>query len=329
MRFLLVSMMLLFLPAGFVLSQHKPKVEKGTVEFKQGDQRNIPEMYRLKPHNFDYKLTFRQDYPISGFEIYHLTFPSPVTTPHKENNTVHAAYYKPKGKKKFPCVVVLHITGGDQSVSKTISSYLAKQGIGALFVQMAYYGPRRPPGSRLRMLSFDAVRTTKAVRQTVLDIRRAAAWLAAREEIDKDNIGVLGTSLGGFMAALSAEMEPKFQKVIVLLAGGGFVDGFYDHPKARPYVVTWELLGGTKDKAKKLIAPYDPLTCAANLKNRRLLMFSAKHDEIVPPKMAKALWKASGKQKIIWVDAGHYTAALYLFSTLPAVVRHIEAKNGE
>src|SRR5207302_6640231 len=106
-----------------------------------------------------------------GVEVYQVTFPSQFASPRPENNTVYAEYYRPKGTGPFPAVIVLDITGGDQTLSRFIARTMAQNGIGGLFVQMAYYGPRRPAGSKLRMLSTDIPRTMEAVRQTVLDCR--------------------------------------------------------------------------------------------------------------------------------------------------------------
>ncbi len=287
-------------------------------------KKSVPERYRLEPFRFDYELEPVRDLPVSGVEIYHLRFPSPVKSPDPENNTVHAEYYRPHRAGPFPCVVVLDITGGNQQLSRVIARHLAQNGIGGLFVQMAYYGPRRPPGSSKRLLSSDFRQTFDAVRQTVLDLRCAAAWMEARPEIDKNNLGIMGTSLGSFMAALAAEMEPRYRKVAVLLGGGGFVDGFYNHPQAKNFVKVYEGLGGTRDLATKFIAPVDPLTMAANLKDRQLLIIAAKNDEIVPPRMAENLWQASGQQKIIWLNAGHYSAILYLVTGLSQVVEHFK-----
>jgi dienelactone hydrolase len=301
------------------------KVEKGTVQFVPlDDQKNIPERYRLDKHSFEYEMELKQDLPVTGVEVFHVRFPSPVKSPDPENNTVHAEYYRPKKQGPFPCVVVLDITGGDQKLSRIIAQHLAQNGIGGLFVQMAYYGPRRRPGSNKRLLSYDLVHTFEAIRQTVLDLRRAAAWMESRPEIDKKNLGIMGTSLGSFMAALSAEMEPRYGKVAVLLGGGGFVDGFYNHPQAATYVKVFEALGGSKEMAAKLIAPVDPLTLAGNLKDRKLLIIAAKNDEIVPPRMAENLWNASGRQRIIWLNAGHFSAVLYLMTGLTQVVEHFK-----
>ena len=304
----------------------KVPLEKGTVTFTpRGDQKEVPLRYRLDAHEFSFEMYKKLDLPVSGVEVFDLRFPSPVKCPHPENNTVHAEYYRPRGKGPFPCVIVLDITGGDQSLSRLIARHLAQNQIGGLFVQMAYYGPRRPPGSKVRLLSLDVANTFEAVRQTVLDLRRATAWMESRAEIDKTRLGIMGTSLGSFMAALTAEMEPRLSRLAVLLGGGGFVDGFYDHPQAAPYRKMWEAIGGTREAVAKWLAPVDPITCAENLKGRKVLIVAAKHDEIVAPKMAENLWQATGKQRIIWLNAGHYTAALYLLSGLHHVVEHFGA----
>jgi dienelactone hydrolase len=301
-------------------------IEKGTVRFRPvGDQKETPECYRLAAHTFGYEMRFKSDLVNSGVEVYQLRYPSPVVSPCPENNTVYAEYYRPKAKGPFPGVIVLDITGGDQSLSRSIATYLAHHGIAGLFVQMAYYGPRRPPGSELRLLSPDIDHTLAAMRQTVLDLRRATAWMEARPELDPQRLGIMGTSLGSFLAALTAEMEPKLGRVAVLLGGGGLVDAFYDDPRAAGFRKLWEFVGGTKELLAELIAPVDPLTCAANLKGRKVLMIAAKRDEIVPPRMAKALWEATGRQKIVWYDCTHYGAALYLVPALGHLVMHFGA----
>ncbi len=302
-------------------------LETGTVPFSPtADQGNIPERYRLEARTFDYRLTFHLDLPACNVHVYRLQFPSPVKSPHPENNTVHAEYYRPTGEGPYPGVVVLDITGGDQSLSRAISTFLAQKGIAALFVQMAYYGPRRPAGSRLRLLSLDVNQTTAAVRQTVLDLRCAAAWLSSRPEIDRARLGIMGTSLGSLVGSLTAEMEPRFRRVGILLGGGGLVDAFWDHPQAKPYREAFELLGGTKERAERWLAPFDPLTCAGNLKDRQVLIIAARQDEILPARTAEALWRASGQQKIIWVDCTHYGAIVYFPGGLQCLAEHFGAR---
>jgi cephalosporin-C deacetylase-like acetyl esterase len=167
-----------------------------------------------------------------------------------------------------------------------------------------------------------------AVRQTVLDCRCAAAWLAGRPEVDADRLGVVGTSLGGLVGALVAAAEPRLKNVCLILTGGGLVDAFYDHPRAKPYTRALDLLGG-KEALKKAIAPADPITYAGQLRGKNLLLIAASRDDVIPPRAARALWEATGKQKILWVDSTHVGAAVYAFPVMRAVVAHVKGEQGE
>ena len=123
----------------------------------------------------------------------------------------------PASTRAWSC---LHILGGDFELSRLCCQSLSLHGVGALFVKMPYYGPRRPEGVRVRMISDDLDQTVRGMTQAVLDIRRAAAWLAAREEIDPARLGITGISLGGIVGALAATAEPRFHSVCLILAGG-------------------------------------------------------------------------------------------------------------
>jgi dienelactone hydrolase len=313
------------------LADPKP-IEKGKVTFKAvDDQADVAERFRLAPTQFAYELKPKRELPVSGIDIYELTFPSPVKTKYETNNTVYADYYLPKGKGPFPGVIILDILDGSQVVSRGIATVLASHGIAGLCVQMPYYGPRRPPGEKVRLLSADLGQldqTMEGVRQTVLDNRCAAAWLESRPEIDKKKLGIHGTSLGSFMAALTAAAEPRLNNVSLMLGGGDLVDAYWDHPQVRPQILKAIPPGlaenDAKALAKKLIAPFDPITYADQLKKRNLLMIAASKDDVVPPAAAKALWEATGKQKIVWLNTTHVGAALYLFDATEHIVKHFK-----
>jgi dienelactone hydrolase len=309
-------------------SPTRPKViESGKFTFTPiDDQRDTPKRYQLATGEYRYEMEKKRDLPAIDVSIYHLTFPSPVKTTPVENNTVHAEYYRPTGKGPFPAVIVLDITAGNQMLSRHLATHFAANGIAGLFVQMAHYGPRRPAGSKIRLMSPNLKQTTAGVTQTVLDLRVAAAWLASRPEIDPKQLGIMGTSLGSFIAALTGEMEPRLHRVGVLLGGGGFVKGYAGHPLAKPYVAIWEAFGGNLDGLEKKFEPIDPLTCAANLRKRDLLILAASRDEVVPPAMARMLWEAAGKQKIAWYDATHYSAAFHIADAMERLVDHFRAR---
>ncbi len=297
--------------------------ESGQIRIPADDaQSGVTERYRMAAYTGEYRLTRRFDLRHSGVTVHDLTFPSPVRGDIAENNTVYGQYFVPMEKGKFPAVIVLDIMQGNQLVARSEAMWLAQNGVAALVVVLPHYNQRRAPGSRVKLVSADITRTLAGIRQGVLDCRCAAAWLASRPEVDADKLGMVGTSLGSFLTALTSANEPRIKNVCLLLGGGGLVDAYYDHPKAKP-VTEWIDRFGGKTFVKKLIAPVDPITYAAQLKGKNLLMIAAKDDEIVPAKAASALWTATGKQRIVWLDAGHVTSVLYTMSMMREIRDHV------
>ena len=148
--------------------------------------------------------------------LWEVTFPSPVVTPHPNNNTVHCEYFQPVAPGKHPGVIVLHILGGDfaGAVAFVLPCTLAPSRRGGVVRRRcSYYGPAPGrPEVKARMVSLDPQETVRGMTQAVLDVRQATAWLGSRPEIDAEQLGIMGISLGGITAALAASAEPRLEK---------------------------------------------------------------------------------------------------------------------
>lgn len=298
---------------------------RGQVRYEPApNEEMVAERFRLEPHTFAY-----EQEPIAtsarSFSIYRVTFPSPVKTPHERNNTVHCEYFRPRAEQPVPGVVVLHILGGDFDLSRLVCRTLASHGIAALFLKMPYYGPRAEPGVDVAMIDPDPEQTVRGMTQAVLDIRRGAAWLAAQDEVDEQRLGVMGISLGGITAALAMTAEPRFGKGFLMLAGGDVARIAWESPLVRELREKWEAEGGTRESLIETIRPVDPVTYGQNIGNRRVMMYNALNDEVVPRACTDALWQAFGKPEIVWVDAGHYSVARFIFDALARATRFFQA----
>jgi dienelactone hydrolase len=294
--------------------------ERGEARFQPGPtEAGVPEPFRLEAATFAFEqeeLRRTPEYVVSA-----IRFPSPIESPDVENNTVHAEYFRPTGFGKRPAVIVLHILGADFALSRYLAARLADRGVGALFVKLPYYGERRPKDGGKRFLSTDIERSILAMRQGVCDVRRAAAWLASRPEVDPAKLGVTGISLGGIVSAVAAAVDPSLNRGAFLLAGGGLADILWEMPEAAGYRRLWIESGRTKADLEALTGPFDPLTYAHRLRGKRLLMMAGTTDEVIPPASAKALWRAAGQPPIRWYECGHYSAVGFL---LPAVRQTVE-----
>lgn len=301
------------------------QIERGEVDVRPGPaEAAVAEPFRMEPATFAYELSPLME--TERYKVSKLTFPSPIVTPDPANNVVHAEYFQPTGfTGKRPATIVLHILGADFPLSRYYAARLADQGVAALFVKLPYYGERRaadgPGPVPKKFLSDDIERTMRSTRQGVCDVRRGLRWLAQRPEVDPDRLGVTGISLGGVISSLVVSVDPDVRSGALLLAGGDLARILWDMPEAAPFRQAWEADGKTFADLKALTDPYDPLTHAAGMKGKRVLMIDGKVDEVVPPESARALWEAGGRPTIVWYDCGHYSAAGFL---LPAIRRAVD-----
>ena len=255
-----------------------------------------------------------------------VTFPSPVVTPHPNNNTVHCEYFAPTSPGKHPGVIVLHILGGDFDLARLFCRALASDGTAALFLKMPYYGERRQPGSEARMISLDVDETVRGMTQAVLDIRRAAAWLAERDEVDEEQLGIMGISLGGITAALATSLEPRFSKSCLILAGGDIGEVAWTSQRARALAQSLDRQGGHARVVGRGLSRGRPGDV------RQAVEPPQNPDAQRQPRrggaagLHPALWRAFGEPEIIWWDAGHYRAVRYIFQGLADTVKFFRAE---
>lgn len=301
---------------------------EGNVRFEPTSlEDRVPVHFRLKPQKFTYDARLARNQ--SQVRMLKVTFPSPVETAVRENNTVYAEYFQPAGAGPFPACVVLHILGGDFLLAETVAQHLAQHGVAALFVKMPYYGERRGKDSPRRMISRVPAESVEGMTQAVLDIRLATAWLAHRPEVDAGRLGITGISLGGIMSALAASGEPRLGSVAVFLGGGRLADLLWSNETrdAREFREKWIADGGIAESFRQALAPVDPATHGHLLKGRRVLMIAAANDEVVPPESARALWDSIGQEpELVWIDAGHYSAIRYLPRELVRIDRFFNGR---
>ena len=333
MRFSLArGIVLAILVAGPVVSAafgDAPRARTGTVEFiPRSDEASLPQPFQLDRHTFSF-----EQKPIStsarAMRLSTVTFPSPVVTPHANNNTVHCEYFCPTSAGEKPGVIVLHILGGDFDLARLFCRALASRGVAALFLKMPYYGERRQEDSPARMISMDPHETVRGMTQAVLDIRQAAGWLAAQEEIDARQLGIMGISLGGITGALAASLEPRFSKACFMLAGGEMGEVAWTSTEMAPLRKRWTESGGSKEDLFAALKVVDPVTYAKPIAGRKILMLNASRDEVIPPACTRALWRAFGEPEIVWWDAGHYSAVRYLFSGMARTVQFFEPEGSQ
>ncbi len=150
-----------------------------------------------------------------------LRFPSAVTTPHATNNEVSARFY-PAGN--HDSAVILSPQWNAQEASHVgLCTGLNRFGISALRLSLPYHDRRKPPELQRAeyLISPNIGLTIQAVRQAVLDIRRAADWLFAQ---GFKRVGVMGSSIGSCVSWLAFIHDERLDTGVFNMVSSYFGD---------------------------------------------------------------------------------------------------------
>ena len=158
----------------------------------------------------------------------------------------------------------------------------------------------------------------RMLKESVRDNMRAIDWIETRPELDAENIGIFGISMGAIKGALLAPLEPRVRAAILGLVGGDL-----------PYILTYTTESGLAKRREAILRDEhltlpelheklrqciscDPNAFAAFVDPEKVLLVLGAFDSVVPSKKGLELRKKMGKPETIVVPTGHYTSILFL-----------------
>ena len=155
------------------------------------------------------------------FDGFWLRFPSSLTTPYENNNTVGARFFPAGSGHK--AVIVSAQWNGQADSHIALCGALNRVGISALRISLPYHDQRMPDGFTRAdyTVSANIGRTIQSVRQAVLDIRRAADWLFAQ---GYKQVGVMGSSIGSCVSWLAFIHDERLSAGVFNMVSSWFGD---------------------------------------------------------------------------------------------------------
>src|SRR5205085_8493370 len=217
-----------------------------------------------------------------------LSFPSPVVTPHAENNIVRARYFPDASRRgRTRAVLVLPQWNADRGGHVGLCRLLNRFGMSALRLSLPYHDARMPPELTRAdyIVSANIGRTAQVCRQAVLDARRAVAWLHAQ---GYESIGILGTSLGSCLAMLTTTHEPLIKAAALNHISPYFADVVWDGLSTMHVRETLE--GNvTLDELRRMWLPISPLPFLEQVRGRAVLLVYALYDLTFPVDLSRKL----------------------------------------
>jgi dienelactone hydrolase len=164
------------------------------------------------------------------------------------------------------------------------------------------------------MISANPEETVAGMTQAVLDIRQAVGFLSSRPEINPEELGIFGISLGGITGTLAASAEPRLKNMCILLAGGDLGRIAWEAPEFRREREKLIAMGATLEDFRMAVKEIEPLNYAANCHGRRIMMLNAADDEVIPRACTEALWQALNKPDLTYYSGGHYSVFRHILT---------------
>ena len=267
-----------------------------------------------------------------------LRFPSALTTPHPENNTVFARWFpasapsalrRGRPADRGPAVVVLPQWNSDANGHIGLSRLLAHVGVSALRLSLPYHDLRMPPELTRAdyIVSANVARTVQVCRQAVLDARRAVGWLASQ---GYERIGILGTSLGSCLALLTAAHEPRIKAEALNHVSPWFADVVWRGLSTQH--VRQSLDGNIGlDELRDLWRPINPWSYLDRVRDKKTLLVYARYDLTFPVDLSRTLVSEFARREVPFevavLPCGHYSTGVAPFSYLDAymLIRFLRA----
>ena len=200
---------------------------------------------------------------------------------------LHSLWMSPRSSTSAPAVLLLHgLSSNKERMSSSVGKSLLKRGVASLALDLPMHGERTPHEGRNAYSNPLAL--VSAWRTAVDECADAIAWLRVQPGVNASRLGVVGYSLGGFLALMAAADEPAL-RVVALAAAG-------DLPDATPYAAM----------VRKIV---DPVRAVRKLAGRPLLLVNGRRDTTTRPSQAERLFAAAAEPKTMqWYDGGHWPA---------------------
>jgi len=261
-----------------------------------------------------YSYTSTEAYEFDG---HILKFPSAIETPYPENNTVWGRFFE--GGNDL-AMVVLPQWNCKWDGHVTLCRVLQRVGISSLRLSLPYHHHRRPAHLERSeyLVSPNVGRTLTAVRQAVLDSRRAADWLFAQ---GYRRVGILGTSVGSCIGFLTFAHDERFSTAAFIHVASFFADVVWTGLSTKHVRQSLESAIDLQQLRFlwSLISPY-PFIKRLRGTNRKFLTVSGRYDLSFLPELSQQAYEEFHRCRVQcevqWLPCGHYTMGQFPFNAL-------------
>jgi pimeloyl-ACP methyl ester carboxylesterase len=208
-----------------------------------------------------------------------------------------------------PTLCVIHGFGASPYVLNSAFfalPWLYGKGYDVLLYLLPFHGPRRDvlsPVNGSGLFAHGPSHFNEAMLQAVHDFRIFVDHLA---QSGVTQVGVTGLSLGGYVSALLAAVEPRLRVVIPNAPVTSISRLMPSYFPANVGVLAASLVHRTSLRlAEGAIAIHSPLNYPPRVDKDRLMIIGGLGDRLAPPEQSRLLWEHWDRPRIHWYPGNH------------------------
>jgi pimeloyl-ACP methyl ester carboxylesterase len=226
---------------------------------------------------------------------------------HEANQTVHTWVAHVPERHRRTWLVCAHGLGMGSNPPVDLrafrASQLVRRGVNVAVPVLPLHGPRATGRGRGEdLMTIDMVDSLHGIAQAVWDLRRVIAWL--RATYGAEQIGVIGYSLGGLVASITAALEDDLACVIAGIPVVDLPHLFRRHspPDIARLANAHGVLGPAADEVHRVVSPL-AMTCKVPFDRRYI--FAGLADRMSTFGHARRLWTHWDRPAFASYAGGH------------------------
>ena len=247
---------------------------------------------------------------ISFKSPYRVTFSKlrPSYNRHERNSMARAQHWRHEDGPR-PTIIVVHgFTGSPYWFNSTFFSlpWFYNHGCDVVLVTLPFHGARNDrfaPFSGSGLFTEGLGNFHEAMLQSVCDIRVVIDYLVST---GVEHVGITGLSLGGYVSALMAAVEPRLHVAIpnsAVTDMSRLLDEWF--PAGQLLKFALHKTGVPEDAFRASMNLHSPLNYPPVLDRDRLMIISGLGDRLAPPEQSARLYEHWGHPQIEWFPGSH------------------------
>lgn len=224
---------------------------------------------------------------------------------HPENCKARALYFRSDIQDRCPTLILLHaLMSASDFGYRRIAARFNALGWNVLFPHLPYHYSRTPRGYATGALTItsDIVRNAETLRQSVIELRQLLGW--ARQN-GSPRTALLGTSYGGWVAALTLGME-RTDFAVLLQPVADVPHATFKSPASAMMSGLLFRNGINPEDLSRHAHLSSPSSLRPLTPPDRITLIGGTHDQLSPPESLRSLCKSWGGARYLEVNQGHF-----------------------